>query len=637
MLLGGELLRALYKKALESERPLLDIINEIILRKTAGLDALKPACFITALNLRMATQGSPPDKLDTYEVPVGVDRAGSLDLLTIKRRLLLREVQLLGTKRYDVVIMNPPFTRSDRISYLIGEDARRTLLSTQLCFGSARVSQLFTAGMAKPFMVLADKLVKEGGRIAAVLPNSILSRPSWKDIRKELLKSYNIEYIVISWAPGTPSFSSDTLFREILLVVRKRDSSKKEEIKPLRIVNLYKRVDNLTVDDVERIVKRALITKEDITNVVDNNGSVIASIVSINLEKEIMDRLRNMGCEGTGSERRFRDEVDRFSDNLYRLVALRSASLLKLHLDLVIKCGIKLGEVFSIGSVIDHTSGLTRIERNEIVSLPYEASALWGSGRRLNVSVPWLEKAPFRIGVTDENLVRVKYWKEMGRTFYRAKIFMPRKVQLDTQYVLMVRIDEDSVSNVWWPLRPKDEAIATKYLVYMNSIFGFINLLGERLETRGLYMEFKKNHLENMPVLDLRKVRSPAIDIINSLRSPMPRFDQYIKYMAKLNEKMSWYDVARTVIEKAKEDSNLRPYANRAILDLESFRMLSEVCQDINVPSNLYVLLREEISILQQIMEHSDKDDDIVEDVAEKVKKRVEHVSLDKWLKLKRG
>ncbi len=66
--------------------------------------------------------------------------------------------------------------------------------------------------MAKPFMILADKLVKVGGRVAAVLPTSVLSRPAWSDIREGLVNGYDIEYIVISWAPGTPSFSSDTQY-----------------------------------------------------------------------------------------------------------------------------------------------------------------------------------------------------------------------------------------------------------------------------------------------------------------------------------------------------------------------------------------------------------------------------------------
>ncbi|MEM4971024.1 MAG: N-6 DNA methylase [Sulfolobales archaeon] len=587
MLLGGELLRKLYIEALESERPLLDIVDEIILRNTAGLDALKPACFIAALNLRIATRGSPPNKLNIYDVSVGFDRAGSLDLLTYRKNLLPQEVRSLSDEKYDVVIMNPPFTRSDRISFLIGEDARKALLSTQLYFGSTRVSDLFTAGMTKPFMVLADKLVKEGGRIATVLPNSILSRPSWKDVRKELLSSYNLEYIVISWAPGTPNFSSDTRFREILLVARRKSRETTSSQGSLRIVNLYKRVDDLGMDDVELIRKAASNVRKGVIRVIKDK-EVIASIVSIDIEEEIKRRLEEKGIQ----EEKIKEELEKISSNLYRFIAFKSGELLKMHLDIVTKCGTEFKNVFKVGSVIDHTSGLSSpVKRDENTSYLYETPALWGTGETLDVRIPWLEKAPHKIGVINETEVKVKYWRASSRTFYRARIFILRRARLSTQYMLMIYVDEPSVSNVWWPLEPLDKSYILPYLTYMNSIFGFINVLGERLETEGLYMEIKKDHLESMPIPDLRNIKFSKDDINNILKQPMLRFDQYIEYMARLSKETgaSWYDVAQKVVKEAEKNPDLKQYANRALLDLESLRMLNEVCRDIDVPNNLYM------------------------------------------------
>ncbi len=629
-------LRNLYKKSLDTDRPLLDIVNEIILSKTAGLDALKPACFIAALNLRIATQGSLPSKLDIYNIPVGEDRAGSLDLLNVnKRNVLPEDVKTLYDKKYDVVIMNPPFTRSDRISFLIGETARNSLLSKQLYFGNIRVNQIFVAGMAKPFMVLADKLVKEGGRIAAVLPNSILSRSSWKEIRKELLNSYNIEYIVVSWASGTPNFSSDTRFREILMVARKRIA-----LKPagsLRIINLYKKVDDLTADEIERISRKASTAREGVTNITSNND-VIASIISINLENEIRKRLKTMGFVGTELEKRVKEEYEKFGNNLYRLIAFRTGELLKLHLDIVVRCSIRFGDIFDIGSVIDHTSGLSEsINRDASISLLHEAPALWGSGESLGVNRPWLDRAPYKIGVINEDSVKVTYWKDSPRTFYLARVFIPRRIRLSTQYVLMTLVNEPCVSNVWWPIKPKEnESNITilPYLVYMNSIFGFINLLGERLETEGLYMELKKNHLREMPIPDLRK-KFCEEDIINILRSPMPRFDEYIAYMAKIEENSGkpWFIVAEDVAKNSRNNKNLQLYANRAILDLKAYELLCDSCKDIQVPNNFYELVHKDVEVLRQIMDRDDQNNDvIIEDIAERVKKKVKHVPLDRWL-----
>ncbi|MCE4613137.1 MAG: SAM-dependent methyltransferase [Desulfurococcales archaeon] len=633
MLLGGELLKKFYKKALEYEQPLLDIVNESILRNTAGLDALKPACFIAALNLRIATHGSPPNKLNIYDVSVGFNRAGSLDLLTSKKSVLPLDVKILGTRRYDVVIMNPPFTRSDRISFLMGKEARRTFLATQFYFGSTRVSNLFTAGMAKPFMVLADKLVKEGGRIAAVLPNSILNRPSWKDVRKELLSTYSLEYIVISWAPGTPNFSSDTRFREILLIARKKPAKTVSFQGSLNIVNLYKRIDDLGMDDIEIISKAASNSRKSVTHVVKGSEH-IASIVSVELEKEIKKRLKKNDGKTISAEENDK-EIEKLSGNLYRFIAFKNAELLKMHLDVIVKCSTDFKNIFKVGSVVDHTSGLSPpVKREDKTSYHHEIPALWGTGETLNIKAPWLKKAPYKIGVINEANVKVKYWKPR-KAFYSARVFFPRKQRLSTQYTLMVFVNEDSVSNVWWPLKPvvEDHGIVMNYLVYMNSVFGFVHLLGERLETEGLYVEFKKNNLEDLPIPDLRNIRHPINDIIDTMKKPMPRFDKYIETMARYNEKAPWYKAAQEVIKEARKDNSLQPYANRATLDLKSFDMIRGVCQDTYIPDNLYKLLREDIGVLQQIMERHEDDEDIIEDIAKRVERKTKHVSLDKWIR----
>ena len=610
-LLTSEQLKEFYIKSIESNKPILDLMDEEILRRTYGLDALKPASFIAALNLRIATRGSPPDRLQMYNVAVGTDNAGSLDLLTSMRNTLAPEIRSLVNEKFDVVIMNPPFTRSDRISFLIGENARNALLTAQLSFGGVAVENLFAAGMAKPFMVLADRLVREGGRIAAVLPNSILSRPAWEDIRQGLLQSYDLKYLVISWAQGTPNFSSDTRLREILFVARKRPVNEAPQSnRTLKVINLYKRVDDLTFDEIEKIVEQARDEVGSIVIVTGRNASeVIASIIPMNFSEKL-------------------------ADNLYRLIAFKNGDLLKMHLDIVTKCSIRFGDVFNIGSVVDHTAGIRLIERGAPSGLQYVTPAVWGSGENLEVKRPWIDKAPFMVGVENPDAVKVKYWRRARRdAFYSARLFVLRRGRLGTQFVLMIRVNEDSISNVWWPLEPigVDENVVTRYLVYMNSIFGFINFLGERLETEGLYVEYKKEHLHNLRIPDLRSVGHVNQDVIQALTVDMPRFDAYIEFMSKRNRDGKWYEAARSVIEESGKNPELKLYANRALLDLEAYKMLNDACSNVYVPDNLYVLLREEIEVLRQIMERED-DEDIIEDIPKRVGKETKSIPLTKWM-----
>jgi hypothetical protein len=529
---------------------------------------------------------------------VGEVRAGSLDILTG----VLQNERLLELLKggFDLVIMNPPFTRSDRVSALIGKRARETLTKyakeDKLMFGHVKVKDIFKAGMAKPFMVLADKLVKDRGRIAAVLPTSILSRPSWSDIREGLVKNYSIEYIVISWAPGTPNFSSDTRLREILLVARKS-----REKTNLKVIGLFKRVDDLDHADVEAVVKQAREVSRGYSVVVSNNGEVGYVMV--------IDR----------------SLVEKFSDNLYRLVAFKNPKLLEFHHNLI-SSGVRLGDLFDVGSVIDHTSGLRVVNRTANTSLLYPHPAVWGSGDELFVRTPLVDQAPYTVGVEREDSVKVKYWSPTQDTFYSAKLFMLRRGRLNTQYVLAFGLNEDAVSNVWWPLRLKSSSsrdLISKFLVFMNSTFGLFHLLGERLETEGLFVEYKKQHLINMLLPDLHKVPPPSQDALRALRSPMPRFDDYLDLVARLNQDKPLTDVARELLEKNNE------FSARARLDLEVVRWLTEVFE-LKIPQDFYVLLHEEVKTLRSIMERGHEEEEIIEDEPGRLI-ATKHRTLDKW------
>jgi hypothetical protein len=112
----------------------------------------------------------------------------------------------------DVVIMNPPFTRKQHVTpefrnILTGrfDDYRKYASKEMNYFGY--------------FILLADRFLKEGGRMAMVLPASLLREESLLGIRKLISERYTIKFIVLSgWRSA---FSEDTSFREILLIAEK--------------------------------------------------------------------------------------------------------------------------------------------------------------------------------------------------------------------------------------------------------------------------------------------------------------------------------------------------------------------------------------------------------------------------------
>ncbi|MEM3356554.1 MAG: N-6 DNA methylase [Candidatus Bathyarchaeia archaeon] len=112
----------------------------------------------------------------------------------------------------DLVIMNPPFTRQERLP----QDYKNALMKRLKKYENCIHGQL---GLYGYFVLLADKFVKNGGRIALVLPASILRIQSAQGIRKLLTNSYQVEYIITTWQRA--AFSEGAQFREILLIARK--------------------------------------------------------------------------------------------------------------------------------------------------------------------------------------------------------------------------------------------------------------------------------------------------------------------------------------------------------------------------------------------------------------------------------
>ncbi|MHA2243590.1 MAG: Eco57I restriction-modification methylase domain-containing protein [Candidatus Hodarchaeales archaeon] len=138
-----------------------------------------------------------------------------LILGTTKNEEIIKSSKQLYLDFVDLVIMNPPFVRQEslkniRKSYkdelLRAFDNYRSLIDKRMSYYCY-------------FLFLADKFLKKGGKIAAVIPASFLRVNSTYQIRKWLLEHYNIQYIICQ--KDKPNFSEKTAFREVLLIAQK--------------------------------------------------------------------------------------------------------------------------------------------------------------------------------------------------------------------------------------------------------------------------------------------------------------------------------------------------------------------------------------------------------------------------------
>jgi tRNA1(Val) A37 N6-methylase TrmN6 len=121
----------------------------------------------------------------------------------------------------DVVIMNPPFTRKQSIN----TELRATLNQDFSDYKQYTNNEL---SYWSYFVLLADRFLKTSGRMALVLPASILRQPTFSGLRKLLNDRYSIRFVVAT--EYRSAFSESASFREVLLVAEKRNGVKKSAV-----------------------------------------------------------------------------------------------------------------------------------------------------------------------------------------------------------------------------------------------------------------------------------------------------------------------------------------------------------------------------------------------------------------------
>ena len=156
---------------------------------------------------------------------------------------------------FDLVIMNPPFTRST------GHEAEKIGVPTPAFAGFATgtvemrlMSNLLkkirkstmvghgNAGLASNFIDLAHAKIGSDGVIAIVLPASFLQGEAWAAARRLLQESYKDVVVVSIATAGTTdrAFSADTGMAEVLVIATRRDQSEQMDNTAL-FVNLVRR------------------------------------------------------------------------------------------------------------------------------------------------------------------------------------------------------------------------------------------------------------------------------------------------------------------------------------------------------------------------------------------------------------
>jgi type I restriction-modification system DNA methylase subunit len=120
----------------------------------------------------------------------------------------------IGVGKVDAVLMNPPFSDSDRIP-----DEYKAGLLTR--FSSERLKGLLQGkySLQLPFLLLSDELLADNGRIGAVLPITTFTGEAFGKWVDFIVNNYTVRAVVIG--VGRTAFSENTQLTECLFVAEK--------------------------------------------------------------------------------------------------------------------------------------------------------------------------------------------------------------------------------------------------------------------------------------------------------------------------------------------------------------------------------------------------------------------------------
>ena len=258
----GALLSAVYEQiAARHERAGCDAsaLHGVMMEEVLyGCDVMPSAVHITGSTLSGVEPSKPFDKSRLYTMPYGSQQdksvmIGSLELLQSSNVLTLFNTSDPALRTgstgdetadqvraeipdggYDMVIMNPPFTRATNhegahaditnpaFAAFNATRADQTAMGDRINRLGSNTCYHGNAGIASAFAALAHKKIKPGGVLALVMPLSIANGLSWKGFREMLGKWYtDLQVLSIAANGSDMSFSSDTGMAECLVIARK--------------------------------------------------------------------------------------------------------------------------------------------------------------------------------------------------------------------------------------------------------------------------------------------------------------------------------------------------------------------------------------------------------------------------------
>jgi predicted RNA methylase len=639
--------------------------HELFLKEhITGIDIMQFATKLTSINLTLQNIEVPIEPKILWGDGIEKMRAAlenaenddpsqqvTLYDYIIKRDREKYEKQMLSKEEFDVVIMNPPFTRRERIP-----ESERKRLDEML--GNIVKGKV---GYWAYFFAASDYVIKLGGRLAAVTPEEFFVGSSAESIRRYLLKGEQIDkngrwnkvtnriYIpqIIIKSAIDIAFSEQALYRDYLVVFKKVPEEESKANDKCVIVTLKKRLNelkdrerdmaiqikNLLQDDRDVLVNNDLFDAVVLNNIsgfieryIDNLKPLVffnsvktleffyhvVSVPGLKRLDEIAD-LRDYTCQYTGKG--FEEYVRRLFISRYETRA-RTIS-------------------FKLVGEDVNTISIRLANRNESFIIPKSACV---PSLRTYANVKHMDvTGEEECAIINYQVINQRYLTSAGlidRTLlHKATNDIKEAYKEIAGHILLARRLQLTSPNVYWlafyssnkiigPSAPmiclklkneKDDYYKVLTL-YLNSSITFLQLLAYLAMTRGAWIAIHSDQAWS-------KVRVPDLESLseNILKETLQVFNEISKAEAELQHLYSRY-TSRSGLQKK--------------IDKIALKMIGLEWSDEQL-NMLYDVIKFELDVMQRILEESQrerKSKKAEESEDEEESSETIQTSLDKWI-----
>jgi len=417
------------------------------------------------------------------------------------------------------MIMNPPFTRKQFINQQF-----RNALSDR--FGDYKSFLSNELSYWSYFVFLADRFLDDGGRLALVLPASVLRQPSNIAIRKLISKNYTLRYVITS--EYRAAFSESASFREVLLLAEK--SRKKKGAAMFCSLNVLPNSQN--VEDLTNALRSC--SKTETSDHLDPFGS--ARFISQEELEDVEDWFRFI----PGEEQRLPELMN--AQNLSQLSEVVPKIIQGLRLNRM-ELGMRpentmLSYVREERTIIDwkitreDESNVWAIGKESAVELKFPKKCLALSTRTATGMDKLLMDRPFDYIVVDRFKGDDDFWN--GAPADDILVARLKQIRARSAYLivsgrnglnlaapgtrLLAFCSKYPIAPTWafWSLKTRTFEEACILSLWWNSTFMLNQLIDARSEIEGSRVWFAKDAVTSLRVLDHTKLSTEQKKVLES-------------------------------------------------------------------------------------------------------------------------